>query len=185
MRKVVGVLFITLDGVTESPEKWQFDSFDDDMMAHMEARIAATDTVLLGRTIYEEWEPYWPTSDYEPFASHINTVPKVVVSSTLKAVKWGEWGNAALLEGDLAEGIKRLKQQPGKNISVEGSTTLIRSLLAHNLLDELALTIHPVVAGSGKRLFEDGTTLQRMKLVRSKISRTGVLMVNYEPLRDA
>jgi dihydrofolate reductase len=184
MRKVVAGLFISLDGVTESPEKWQFDHFDDDMMAGMGAQIAAEDTVLLGRVTYQEWAAYWPTSDDELYGSHINNTPKYVVSTTLDRVEWGKWDNATLISGNLAEEIARLKQQPGKNIGVAGSPTLVRSLLQNDLLDELTLMIHPVVVGSGKRLFKDGDTLKRLKLVYSKTTRTGVLILTYQPAKD-
>ena len=176
MRKVVAGLFISLDGVTESPDQWQFDHFDEDMMATMGAHIAEVDTVLLGRVTYQEWAPYWPTSTDEPFASHINNTPKYVISTTLDKV---EWKNATLIKGNLAEEIARLKQQPGKNIAVEGSPTLVRSLLQNDLLDELTLMLHPVVAGSGKRLFKDGGDLKRLKLVDTKTTRTGVVILTY------
>lgn len=181
MRKIVGVLFISLDGITEAPEKWQFEHFDDDMMANMDSRLAQSDTIILGRVTYDEWEPFWPTSDFEPFASYINNAPKFVVSSTLETVKWGQRDNITLIKGNIAEAITKLKQQPGKNISVEASPTLIRSLLQNDLLDELHLMIHPVIAGSGKRLFKDGDELKRMKLVNSTVTRTGVMIVTYQP----
>src|SRR5262245_22605698 len=111
MRKVVSGLFISLDGVTESPDQWQFDHFDDDMMAALGTYIAETDTVLMGRVTYQEWAPYWPTSTDEPFASFINNVPKYVVSKTLDQVEWGKWDNTRLIKEDLAEAITRLKQQ--------------------------------------------------------------------------
>jgi dihydrofolate reductase len=147
MRKVVSGLFISLDGVTESPDKWQFDHFDNDMMAALGAYIAETDTVLLGRVTYQEWASYWPTSTDEPFASYINNTPKYVVSTTLDRA---EWKNSTLIKGDLAEEISRLKNEPGKNIGVTGSPTLVQSMLQDGLLDELTLMIHPVVAGSGQ-----------------------------------
>ena len=178
MRKVVAGLFISLDGVIESPDKWQFDHFDDDMLANMGAHIAAEDTILLGRVTYQEWAPYWPTSTDEPYASHINNTPKYVVSTTLDKV---EWRNATLIKGNLAEEIARLKQLPGKNIGVAGSPTLVRSLLQDDLLDELILMVHPVVAGSGKRLFKDGSDLKRLTLVDSKTTRTGVALLSYQP----
>jgi len=178
MRKVVAGLFISLDGVTESPDKWQFDHFDDDMMANMGAHIAAEDTILLGRVTYQEWAPYWPTATDEPYASHINNTPKVVVSTTLDKV---EWKNSTLVKGNLAQVISKLKQQPGKNIGVAGSPTLVRSLLQSDLLDELTLMVHPVVAGSGKRLFKDESDLKRLKLVDSKTTRTGVVILTYQP----
>jgi dihydrofolate reductase len=185
VRKVVAGLFISLDGVVESPDQWQFDHFDEDMMAGMGAHIAAEDTVLLGRVTYQEWADYWPNSSDEPYASHINNTPKYVVSTTLEEVGWGKWDNATLIKGDLAEEIARLKQQPGQNIGVAGSPTLVRSLLQDDLLDELILMIHPVVAGRGKRLFKDGDALKRLKLVYSKTTRTGVLILTYQPVRRA
>jgi dihydrofolate reductase len=181
MRKIISGLFISVDGVTEAPDQWQFDNFDEDMMAALSAHIAAEDTILLGRVTYEEWAPYWPTSTDEPYASHINNTPKVVVSTTLDKVEWGTWDNVTLLKGNLAEEITKLKQQPGKNIGVSGSPTLAESLLQANLLDELQLMIHPVVAGRGKRLFKDGRALKRLKLVNTKTTRTGVLIATYQP----
>ena len=178
MRKVTSGLFISLDGVVESPDQWQFDSFDADMGAEMGAMIGTVDTVLLGRVTYQEWAPYWPTSTDEPFASFINSVPKVVFSTTLNKV---DWQNARLAKGTLAEEIASLKKQSGKPISVTGSPTLVRSLLENNLLDELILMFHPVVAGHGKRLFKDDSALKRMKLTHSKITRSGVAVLTYQP----
>lgn len=180
MRKLVAGLFITLDGVVEAPYIWQFDVFDADMIAVMSAHLNHEDTMLLGRVTYEEWAPYWPTSTDEPYASHINNTPKYVVSNTLDKVAWGEWNNVTLIKGNLAEAIAKLKQQPGKNIGVAGSPTLVRSLLENNLLDELILMIHPVIAGSGKRLFADGSALKRMKLVASQITGSGVAVLTYQ-----
>jgi len=178
MRKVVAGLFISLDGVTESPDKWQFDHFDEDMMAIMGAHIAAEDAILLGRVTYQGWAAYWPTSTDEPYASHINNTPKYVVSATLDKV---EWKNATLIQGNLAEELTRLKQQPGKNVGVAGSPTLVQSLLQNDLLDELTLMVHPVIAGRGKRLFTDGSGLKRLKLAGSKTTRTGVVILTYQP----
>ena len=178
MRKVVSGLFISLDGVTESPDKWQFDNFDAEMAASMDEFTTAVDTILLGRVTYQEWAPYWPTSTDEPFASFINNTPKCVFSRTLDKV---EWKNSTLVRGSLAEEITKLKQQPGKNIGVAGSPTLARSLLQNGLLDELILMIHPVVVGHGKRLFTDGSDLKRLKLGRSQITSTGVAILTYQP----
>jgi len=175
---------MSLDGVVESPDKWQFDNFDEDMMAAMGSHIAAEDTVLLGRVTYQEWAPYWPTSTDEPYASHINNTPKYVVSTSLDKVEWGEWNNVTLIKGNLAEEIARLKQQPGQNIGIAGSPTLVHSLLQDDLLDDLTLMIHPVVAGSGKRLFKEGNALKRLKLVYSKTTRTGVIILTYQPMKQ-
>ena len=178
MRNVVSGLFITLDGVTQSPDKWQFDNFDEGMAAALGAHLDAEDAILLGRVTYEEWAPYWPTSKDEPYASHINNTPKYVVSTTLDKV---EWQKSTLIKDNLAGEITKLKQQPGKNIGVAGSPTLVRSLLQMDLIDELILMIHPVVAGSGKRLFADGSALKRMRLVDSTTTRTGVIIARYQP----
>src|SRR5262245_61093490 len=106
MRKLVSWLFISLDGVVEAPGEWQLpDYFDHDMIAALEAQTAEEDTMLLGRITYQEWEPYWPTSSDEPYASHINTILKFVVSSTLSKVDWGKWEKPILIKGDLAEEI--------------------------------------------------------------------------------
>ena len=181
MRKVVAGLFISLDGVIESPHEWHLEYFDADMMAAMEAHIAAEDTILLGRVTYQDWAPYWPTSTDEPYASHINNTPKYVVSTTLDKV---EWQNSTLLKGNLTEAITRLKQQPGKNIGVAGSPTLVQSLLQSDLLDELTLMVHPVVVGRGKRLFKDGGDLKRLKLVDTKTTSTGVVILTYQPNKE-
>lgn len=178
MRKVVSGLFISLDGVTEAPNEWQFDNFDAEMGASMDSFLAAEDTVLLGRVTYQEWAPYWPTSTDEPYASHINNTPKYVFSKTLDKA---EWKNSTLVRGPLTDEIARLKQQPGKNIGVAGSPTLVRSLIQNDLLDELTLMIHPVVVGRGKRLFLDGSELKRLRLVGSQITSTGVAILTYQP----
>jgi dihydrofolate reductase len=181
MRKVVSGLFISLDGVTESPDQWQFDYFNDEMMETMTSYIAGEDTILLGRVTYQDWEPFWPASTDEPYASHINNTPKYVVSTTLDDVEWGQFAKPTLIKGNLAEEITRLKQQPGKNIGVSGSPTLAESLLQAGLLDELILMIHPVVVGKGKRLFHDGRALKKMNLVDSKTTSTGVAILTYQP----
>jgi dihydrofolate reductase len=172
-------LFISLDGVTEAPEKWQFDAFDDDMIAMMSSAIANEDTTLLGRVTYQDWAPFWPTSTDEPYASHINNSRKYVVSTTLDTVEWGTYDNISLIKSNLAEAIDKLKQQPGKNIGVAGSPTLARSMLQADLLDELTLMIHPVVVGSGKRLFSDTDVLKRLKLVDSQTTKSGVAVLTY------
>jgi len=179
MRKVVSGLFISLDGVVEAPDQWQFDVFDQDMGAAMQAHIDAEDTILLGRRTYEEWAPYWPTSKDEPYASHINNTPKYVFSNTLKNV---DWQNSTLVKEPLAVAVNRLKQQPGGNIGVSGSPTLVRSLLKENLLDELILMVHPVIAGRGKRMFPDSGEQKRMRLVDSMITGSGVAFLTYHPI---
>ena len=180
MRKIVSGLFMALDGVVEAPNTWQ-EHFDEDMEEAMMTQLNSQDAVLLGRVTYEEWAPYWPTATDEPFASYINNTPKYVASNTLKSV---EWSNSTLLKGNLAEELASLKQQPGKDIGVAGSPGLVHSLLQQDLLDELILLLHPVVAGSGKRLFKEGDALKRMKLVSTKATRTGTVILTYQPVKE-
>jgi dihydrofolate reductase len=183
MRKVVAGLFITLDGVAEEPGNWQ-ETFDEDMGADLGTFLPTVDTILLGRVTYQYWEAYWPTyvSDGPDggYADFINHSPKYVVSTTLDNVSWGKFDNATLIKSNLAEEIAKLKGQPGKNISVQGSPTLVNSLIQHNLLDELTLYIHNVVTYKGKRLFAEGN-LKRMNLVNAKPTRSGVIIAKYQP----
>ena len=184
MRKVVAGLFISLDGIAESPDQWQFDNFDEGMMAEMNAHIAEEDTILLGRLTYQEWAPYWPTSQDEPYASHINQTPKFVVSTTLDKVEWGKYPAPTLIKGNVAQEIARLKQQPGKNIGVSGSPTLVESLVQQDLIDELTLMVHPVVVGRGKRLFKEGHPLKRLSLMSSRTTPSGVAFLTYQPRKS-
>ncbi len=180
MRKIVAGLFVSLDGVMEAPGTWHFPYFNDEMGEAVQSQMAASDTMLLGRITYQEFAAFWPQqrSEEVPGADHMNNTPKVVVSTTLDTV---EWQNSTLLKGNLAEELTRLKQQPGKEIAITGSGTLVRSLLRGDLLDELRLLVHPIVLGSGKRLFEDGGAQKPLKLVDSKTFSTGVLSLTYQP----
>ncbi|HLZ59699.1 MAG TPA: dihydrofolate reductase family protein [Ktedonosporobacter sp.] len=181
MRKVVGYLLMTLDGVVEEPGDW-LEHFDEDMRENMVEVINAQDAVLLGRVMYQEWAAYWPTaSDELPFASFINNVPKYVVSASLSSVD--EWQPATLIRGDVSQEIAKLKQQPGKNIGAHGSITLVRSLLEQGLLDELMLIVSPVLAGGGRRLLTEGDSLKRLKLVSARSTRTGALILTYQPVQ--
>jgi dihydrofolate reductase len=179
MRKIVAGLFVSLDGVMEAPEKWHFPYFNDEMGAEVGAQMEGADTLLLGRRTYEEFASYWPHqgSDVE-MADFMNGIPKLVVSNTLKAL---DWQNSTLISGDVAGALRQLKQQPGKNLSITGSATLVRSLLRDNLLDELNLLVHPLVVGSGKRLFQDVGAQVPLKLANSTTFSTGVLSLKYVP----
>jgi dihydrofolate reductase len=184
VRKVVSGLFISLDGVAEAPDQWQF-AFDEEMGAAVAATLESADAVLLGRVTYSEWAGYWPTvtsGEDADFATWINTAPKYVASTTLDSVD--EWANSTLLKGDLAAAINDLKATEGKNISVAGSPGLVRSLLELDLLDELVLLIHPVVAGEGrKKLFADDAQLKKLELVDAKPTGSGVIVATYRPMR--
>jgi dihydrofolate reductase len=184
MRKVVASEFVSLDDVVESPEKWHFPYFNDQMGDAIGAAMAASDAMLIGRVLYEEWAAFWPKQDPDenPVAARMNGVRKYVVSTTLEEPL--EWQNSTLIGDNVAEEITRLKEQPGKDISISGSPTLVRSLLEEDLLDELRLMVHPIVVGSGKRLFEDGGDQKALELVDSKTFSTGVLYLTYQPAQN-
>ena len=184
MRKVVASELVSLDGVMESPEKWSFQFHNDEMAEANEAGMAQADAMLLGRVTYQEFASYWPyqNSADQPFTDYLNNTPKFVVSTTLEEPL--EWQNSTLIQENVAEEIAKLKQQPGKSIGITGSGTLVRSLLQDDLLDELELMVHPIVLGSGKRLFEEGGEQKGLKLVDSKTFSTGVVYLTYQPHRE-
>jgi dihydrofolate reductase len=134
-RKIVANFFVSLDGVVEAPEKWHFPYLNGEMAQAIAAGFAASDALLMGRATYEEWAAYWPTSDNQPLADHINGTRKLVVSTTLTSV---EWNNSELITGDVAGVIAELKRRPGHDIAMSGSATLAEWLLHEDLLDERA-----------------------------------------------
>lgn len=184
MRRVVSGLFISIDGVVESPDQWQF-AFDEEMGAALATTLETADAVLLGRVTYTEWAGYWPTvtsGEDAGFANWINNSPKYVVSTTLDDVD--DWANSTLIKGDLAAAVNELKAGEGKGIAVAGSPGLVRSLLDQDLLDELTLLIHPVIAGEGrKKLFADDTTLKKLELISAQPTSSGVVIATYRPVR--
>lgn len=178
MRKISASFFISLDGVVEAPDQWHFPYFNEEMGRAVEAAMNDSDAMLLGRRTYDDWAAYWPKqSSDEPFADYINNVPKYVASTTLEAA---EWHNTTLIRGDLAIELGRLKAQPGKNIAMSGSTTLVRWLLRNDLLDELRLLVHPIVVSHGQRLFVDEIGNKPLKLTSATTFETGVLSLIYE-----
>ncbi len=177
MRKLNARLFVTLDSVIEAPESWV--KADDDMFAAMEADYAQSDTLLLGRRTYETFAASWPQRGSEvPNADWMNNTRKYVVSTTLKAP---EWNNSTVIEGDVGGTVKRLKQEEGKDILVNGSGALVRTLIDEHLLDELRLLVHPVVVGSGIRLFDDTSNPVELELANSHSFANGVMALTYRP----
>jgi len=143
--------------------------------------MAATDAYLFGRKNYDKMAAHWPTApDDDPYARHLNTTPKYVASTTLQRV---EWQNSTLIEGDVADAVAELKEQPGRNIVVLGSGQLVQTLIEHDLVDEYFLAVFPIVLGSGKRLFREADRARRLSLVDSKATSTGGVMLTYRPVR--
>lgn len=176
MRKIVAGLHITLDGVIEAPERWSFDYYCDEVGQSIKARRDATETLLLGRQMYQEFAAFWPGQTGE-VADFMNNTPKLVASTTLTSA---DWENSTLVDGDLASALKDLKAGDGGNITVTGSATLVRSLLRAGLLDELHLMVCPIVLGRGKRLFDETVGRVPMKLAASETFATGVVHLAYE-----
>ena len=174
MRKVVAYMLASVDGVVEHPETF-FVHFDEAMEANLGEVIAAQDTVLLGRRMYDEWSRYWPESEDQPFADFINTVQKYVATATPLT---REWTNAEPIEGPVDDFVLELKAADGGDIGVHGSISLTRWLLAAGLVDEVRLLVAPCVVGRGRRLFEDDVA-HSLELVQSSSSPTGSLMVHY------
>ena len=168
-------------GSSKRPTSGNSPYFNDEMGAAVGAAMAAGDTMLLGRRTYEDFASYWPHqgSDME-MADQMNATPKLVASTTLDTV---EWQNSTLIKGNVAEELTRLKQQPGKNINITGSGTLVRSFLRAGVLDELQLLVHPIVIGHGKRLFDEIGAQVPLALTDSRTLSTGVLVLTYAPAR--
>ena len=147
MRKIINSTYISLDGVIEDPHLWPPTGPDDEAAGTIQTELLLScDAVLMGRRTYEGFAPVWPTRSGDPYSDHINTMPKYVVSSTLRDP---EWTNTTVLGGDPVEEIRRLKEQPGKDIVQYGFGRLSHALMEQGLLDELRLWIHPLFVGSG------------------------------------
>lgn len=181
MRKVVALELVSVDGVMESPEEWAFSYSNGEMEQANAAGMDGSDALLVGRVTYEGLAAFWPNQPGgTPMVDYINSVRKYVVSGTLEEPLG--WNNSTLIRGDeLVEGISDLKRRSGKDITIIGSGALVRSLLEGGLLDELRLMVHPVVLGSGKRLFEDGADRKPLELVDSRTFGSGVVALTYEP----
>jgi dihydrofolate reductase len=178
MGKIISNFFISLDGVVERPDQWHFPYFNDEMGEIVGRGMEEQEAFLMGRVLYSEWSEYWTQQGPEvPFSSFINEIPKNVVSNTLTEASWN---NTKLISGDVAAGIKQLKEETPGGIGMSGSATTVRWLLANGLLDELRLLVHPVAVGKGQRLFED-TPTHSLKLLDQETLSTGVLYLAYGP----
>lgn len=177
MRKVVVYELLSLDGVAEEPPSFIAD-WDDAMDANLATVIATQDAVILGRRSYTEWAQFWPSSQRQPFATFINGVTKYVATSTPLD---HDWANATVLDGELVEFVRDLKQQRGGDVGVHASISVAQALLAADVVDELRLVIAPRIAGRGRRLL-DGLPSIQLESIRSEISPTGYLLVDYRVL---
>jgi dihydrofolate reductase len=182
MRKIKSNFFISLDGVVESPDKWHFPYFNDEMGAAVGAAAVGVDAYLMGRVLYEEWAGYWPEHADEPFGDVLNATKKYVVSNSLQKA---EWQNSEIISGDVAQRLTDLKAQDGGDIAMSGSATTVRWLLREGLVDELNLLVHPIAVGEGlARLFSADEPSIPLELVSSETFTTGVLGLRYVPSKD-
>jgi dihydrofolate reductase len=176
MRELKAWLYVTLDGVVEAPEKWVIP--DDQMFDEQTADYAASDALLLGRRTYEVFAASWPQRGSDVAnADWMNNTRKYVASTTLESP---EWQNTTVLEGDVREAVSRLKREDGETITLNGSAALLRSLGA-GLVDELRLLLHPVVVGSGDRLFEGAERQLALELADCHAYDNGVVSLTYRP----
>jgi dihydrofolate reductase len=183
MRKLTAGLFYSIDGVAEAPNLWQGDSFDEDLGSELGSVMSRVDTVILGRVGYEQWSGYWVNAEAgDPFAGFINPVQKFVASSTLSGEL--EWQNSQLIEGDLFEFVEALKQSEGGEIAVMGGIGIVRTLFLAGLIDALTLITHPVIAGSGRRLFLPGDPVTPVTLQDSRTTSKGNVISTYGLRQD-
>jgi dihydrofolate reductase len=196
MSRIVVTNYVTLDGVMQAPGHPDEDRrggfehggwaapFADEVMGRVMAEgIEKGGSLLLGRRTYEKFAAYWPHQpDDNPYAAVLNNRRKYVASSTLREPL--PWANSKLVEGDAAEAAAVLKEQPGKDIVVLGSGDLLQSLMPRDLVDEYVLAFHPLVLGSGRRLFPDGSSFAALRLVDSVTTTTGVVIATYQPARE-
>ncbi|HSJ73146.1 MAG TPA: dihydrofolate reductase family protein [Miltoncostaeaceae bacterium] len=190
MRKLVVGTFVTLDGVMQAPGGpeedrsggfehggWLVPHFDEELGRVAVEQTLRGDALLLGRRTYEIFAAHWPrVPDDDPIAARLNAMPKYVASRTLDAV---DWNNSTLIRGDLAAAVAELKQGPDGEIHVTGSGDLIQTLLAEDLVDEFVIWVFPVLLGTGKRLFAEGTVPAGLELTGTTTSGTGVCVHTY------
>ena len=191
MRKVSVTISLSLDGVMQAPGRPDEDTrggfqrggwalpYNDPVMGRvMGEGMAQTGALLLGRRTYEDFAGYWPHQKDNPFTEVLDSIRKYVASRTLTEPL--PWKNSTLLQGDATEAVAPLKQEPGPDIAILGSGELVQSLRSTNLIDEYVLLIHPLVLGSGRRLFPDGGPSSELRLASSVTTTTGVVIATYQ-----
>jgi dihydrofolate reductase len=176
MRKLVEASFVSLDGVVESPERWAMPLWRQTNKEAALSQLNEFDAFLFGRATYEKFAATWPSLRGDPYYDRVNELPKFVASKTLKNPGW----NTTLIEGDVAEAVAKLKQMPGKGIIKYGTGALDQTLVQHHLIDEFRFSIFPVVAGSGRQLFEGiDTSALKLTLTSTQASPNGIVTLSY------
>lgn len=177
--RVVATEYLSLDGVFEEPGQWSGPYFDDEAGRFKFDELQASDALLLGRRTYEGFAAAWPKMEAETgeFGVKMNTMPKYVVSSTLESV---DWPGSQLVTGDVEAAVRELAQQPGRDLLLAGSAQLFNALARADLVDLYRFMVHPVVLGSGARLFEDGAAQKGLELARTLTFGAGIVILEYE-----
>lgn len=183
MRKIFGFMMTTLDGYYEGPnQEFDFWVVDEEFDEFSLEQLDEVDTLLFGRVTYEGMAAYWPTpaaeEDDRRVAARMNSTSKIVVSRTLETA---EWANTRLIKDDASDELATLKQQPGKDIAILGSSDLTASLLQMGLVDELRIMVNPVILGAGKSVFGTAGERIRLKLLKSRRFRSGNVLLYYQP----
>jgi dihydrofolate reductase len=181
MRNVVVSTYVTLDGVFEEPA-WSAPYWSDEAQLFARDQLWASDALLLGRKTYEGFAQFWPTDEWiereGEFAERMNAYPKYVASTTLEEPL--EWNNSHLLGGDVADAVRKLKEEEGKNILMYASGSLMKALMGEGLVDRLLMWIHPLVLGEGERLFPDGVKKTELALVDTTTLANGIVVLNLK-----
>ncbi|MFC4912318.1 dihydrofolate reductase family protein [Actinomadura gamaensis] len=187
MRKITAGLFVSLDGVVQDPQDWHFPYFNEEMGRAVTAQLGSADTVLLGRKTYDGFAGAWPERENAGgedagMAKALGDARKIVVSHQKLEFTWR---NSEVLQGDLLEGVAALKEEPGTDIAMSGSVSVVRQLLEAGLLDELHLLVHPIAVRKGARLFEEAGSPLPLRLLESTAFKTGVIHLVYTKDEDA
>jgi dihydrofolate reductase len=178
MRKVIVSEYVTLDGVMDEPGLWSGAFWNEEASTFKHDELFASGVLLLGRVTYEGFAKAWPTMEGTgDYGERMNSLPKYVASTTLDKPEW----NASVMKGSVPETVAELKQQPGQDILVFGSGQLVHTLMQSHLIDEYRLMVYPIIFGSGKRLFAEGSERQTLRLVETKPFSSGVVVLTYHP----
>jgi dihydrofolate reductase len=183
MRRLIASIYTTLDGVVDMDgdmvQKWHFPFFNDELATYAHQQLFAADALLLGRRTYDGFAATWPSiTDEQGFADRMNHLPKYVVSTTLATAAWN---NTTIIRDQVPDAVTTLKQQPGQDILLYGSATLMHTLMHDALIDEYRLWVHPVVAGSGRRLFQDSEEMTLLQRTAITPFSSGVTILHYQP----
>jgi dihydrofolate reductase len=181
MRKVIVSTYVTLDGRVDGVRDWAVPYDDDGAAKYHTDLLMNSDGLLLGRKTYELFAAIWPSRSGElPYVDKLNSMAKYVASTTLEDL---EWENSQLIEGDVAEGVAQLKQQPGQDLVMYGCHDLMHSLLERDLVDEYRILVQPVLLGKGRSFFKDGAERVNLDLVDTAVIPSGVSILTYQPVR--